>query len=403
MSEEIKQLLEQQGKAFEEFKTANDARLKAIEEKGYAPADLEEQVERLSQALTDQKKEIEDIATDILKKANRPAPGSDADPVKAEHKAALMKWIRKGEEGNLRELEKKAMIVGSDPGGGYLVGSEMEAGVDTIAKATVAMMGLADVRTTGSSTYKRRVRTSGAGYGWVGEEEEPSETTTPSYAVLEFKPGTIYAEPQISQEMLEDGEVDAEAEIMDALSEDLPEGIGEALVTGSGINKPRGLLSYTTVANESYAWGSLGYIASGNAGALPDDFDEFIDVVHALKPKYRINGQWLLNDLTLSSIRKYKDGDGNYIWQPSLQMGVPDRFLGYPLNTDDNMPDVSSNTLSIAFGDFKKGYIVVRRRGMAMLRDPYTAKPFTKFYTTIRIGGGIKHYEAIKFMKMAAS
>jgi HK97 family phage major capsid protein len=390
--------LEQQGKAFEAFKGANDERLKAIESKGYAPAEVEQKVDDLNAKIAGLSKEIEGLTL----KAQRPAPGDTRTAEQAEHKAAFLNWVRKGEEGNLRSLERKAMTVGSDPDGGYLVGEEMEAGIDRLVGATVSMMRLATVRSVGSTVYKRRVRTRGVGYGWAGEEETPTETTAPQYAMLSFEPGKIWAEPQVSSDLLEDAEFDVESEIMDALEQDFGEGIGAALVTGNGINRPRGITSYTTVANGSYAWGSVGYIASGVSGSF-EDADAIIDLIHALKPAYRANGQFLMNDLTLSTVRKMKDGEGNYIWQPSLQLGMPDRLLGYPTNTDDNMPDIAANSLSIAFGDFKAAYVVVERRGTAMLRDPYTAKPFVKFYTTKRIGGGIMNYEAMKFMKFAAS
>jgi HK97 family phage major capsid protein len=400
--DDIKNLLEKQAGVFEEFKKANDERIKAIESKGYAPADLEQKVDKINAEITNLSKEL----TEVAKKANRPAAGKDStDPVKAEHKQAVMKYIRKGDDSGLAEAERKAMTVGSDPSGGYLVGEEIEAGIDKVAMATVAMLRLATVRNIGAASYKKRVRTSGAGYGWVGETEAPSETTTPQYAMLEFAPGTIYAEPQISSDLLEDAEVDVEAELMDSLNEEMAEGIGAALVTGTGIKKPRGLLAYDTVANASWAWGKIGYVPSGKAGAFADaaPSDKLIDLVHALKPAYRNGAAFMLNDLTLATIRKFKNGMGDYLWQPSLQAGVPGLLLGYPAETDDNMPDVGSNSLSIAFGNFKRAYVVVRRRGLAILRDPLTAKPFVKFYSTMRIGGGIQHFEAVKLMKFAAS
>lgn len=395
--DKIKELLEQQNKAFEEFKKANDARLSSIESKGYAPAELEAKVDKLNGVITGLQKEIAEVA----KKANRPTAPDSLSPEKAEHKAALNRYLRRGDEEGLAALERKAMTVGSDPGGGYLVGEEMEAGIDQIAVATVAMLRLANVRTIGAASYKRRVRTSGAGYGWLGEIETPTETTTPQYAILEFTPGTIYAEPQISQDLLEDAEVNVESEITNALEQDFSEGIGAALITGTGIKTPRGLLSYPVVANASYAWGSVGFITSGHATLL-NNLDKVIDLIHALKPAYRGNGAFLMNDLTLATLRKFKDGVGSYMWQPSLQAGVPSSLFGYPVELDDNMPDIGANTYAVAFGDFRRGYVVVNRRGLAVLRDPYTAKPFTKFYTTKRIGGGIAHFEAVKLLKISA-
>jgi HK97 family phage major capsid protein len=406
MPEEIKSLLEQQGKAFEEFKKANDERLKAIESKGYAPADVEEKVNKINSTITDLGKQLEEVA----KKANRPPAGDGGgDPVKAEHQKGVVDYIRKGEEGSLRDLEKKAMVVGADPSGGYLVGHEMEAGIDKLLMADVAMMGLSTVRTIGAASYKKRVRTSGAGYGWVGETESPSETTTPGYSMLEFTPGTIYAEPQVSQDMLEDSEFDVAAELNDAIAQGFEEGLGAAFITGNGIKKPFGFLSYSTVANASWAWGKLGYIATGSDGAFKtasqtvNPADDLINLIHTLKPGLRNGASFLMADTTLAAVRKFKDYDGAYIWQPSLQLGVPSLLLGHPVATDDNMPAVGSGTIPIAFGDFKRGYVVVQRRGITILRDPYTAKPFTKFYTTKRVGGGVQNFEAIKLLKLAAS
>lgn len=399
---EIKNLIDAQGKAWEEFKAANDARLKAIEEKGYAPADLVGKVDIINADIAKLGKEIQDL----MKKANRPGiGGGDISPEQVEHKQAWQRWARKGDEGSLRDIEHKAMTVSSDPDGGYFVPIEMEQGIERLLIANVAMVRIADNRVIGSASYKRSVRTSGAGYVWVGETEEPGETSTPKYAQLEFVPGTIAAEPRVSQELLEDAEISIESEIMDALDEAFSDGIGAAFINGNGIKKPRGLLTYPTVANASYAWGKLGYIASGASGAFAasNPSDQLIDLVHALKAGYRTSASWLMNDLTLSAIRKFKDGQGNYLWVPGIQNGVSGILLGYPVETDDYMPDVAANSLSIAFGDFRRGYIVVRRRGVAMLRDPYTAKPFVKFYTTLRIGGGVKNFEAIKLMKFASS
>jgi HK97 family phage major capsid protein len=266
-------------------------------------------------------------------------------------------------------------------------------------------MGLARNVTIGGGSYKKRVRVTGAGYAWVGETDAPVESATPTFALLEYPVGKIYAEPQISQDLLEDAEIDVEAELQSELELDLAEGVGTSLITGVGVNKPRGLLSYPTIANASYAWGKVGYIASGAAGAFAasNPSDQLIDLVHALRPGLRNGAAWLLNDLTLAAIRKFKDSTGQYLWQPSLQANTPSLLLGYPVATDENMPDVSANSLSIAFGNFQRAYVVVNRRGIAVLRDPYTAKPFVKFYTTKRIGGGIQNYEAVKLMKMAAS
>lgn len=396
---EIKSLVESQGLAWEEFKSANDARIKAIEEKGYAPADVVEKVDKINGDITELGKNI----ADIMKKSNRPAtPGSaDLSDDQREHKQAFGKWARKGDENGLREVERKAMTVGSDPDGGYFATHEMEAGIERLLGVESSMYRLATVKTIGARSYKKRVRTSGAGYQWVGEGEATTEATTPKYAQLEFVPGTISTEPQVSNDSLEDLELSVEGEIMDAIEQAFGEGAGGAFITGSGIGRPKGLLSYDTVANASYAWGKLGFVTTGGAAgfAAANPSDALVSAIHALKSGYRNGAAWMMNDLTLANIRKFKDGNGLYLWQPNLQAGVAGQLLGYGVNTDDNMPDLGANTLPVAFGDFQKAYVIVRRRGVAMLRDPYTAKGWVKFYTTMRVGGGVQNFEAVKLLK----
>lgn len=401
MSDELKQLLQKQGETFEQFKSANDARIGELEKKGVASADTATKVESLNQELTRLGKEIEDVAK---KSARQNAPGADeVSPEQEEHKKAFQKWLRKGEETGLRDIEKKAINMASDPDGGYFASEEIELGVTKLLGNSGAMARIATVKNIGAAQYKKRVRVSGAAMKWVGETEATGETATPRYGEILIVPETGSAEPQISQEALEDPEINLEAEIMEALQEAFDEGVGEATISGNGIKKPRGLLSYDTVANANYAWGKLGFITSGAAAdfAAAQPSDRLIDLIHSLKRGYRNGASFLLNDLTLAKIRKFKDGQNNYIWQPGLQAGVADKLLGYTAETDDFMPDVGADKFALAFGDFKRAYLIVRRRGVTMLRDPYTAKPFVKFYTTFRIGGGVQNFEAVKLMKIS--
>lgn len=399
---EVKTLIEDQGRAWEEFKSANDARLKAIEEKGYAPADLTEKVDKINGDLTTLGKSLDDIA----KKANRPGSpgGSNLTEDQVAHKQAFGAYARKGSDDGLREIEQKAITVSSDPDGGYFATHEMEAGIERLLGTQSAMFSLATVKTIGARSYKKRVRTSGAGHQWVGEGEAPTDATTPKYAQLEFVPGTISTEPQVSSEALEDLELSVESEIMDAVEQEFGEGAGAAFISANGIGKPKGLLAYDTVANDAYAWGKLGFVTTGGAAgfAASNPSDALVSLIHSLKRGYRNNAAFLLNDLTLANIRKFKDGNGLYLWQPGLQAGVPGQLLGYNVANDDNMPDLGANAFPVAFGDFARAYVIVRRRGIAMLRDPYTAKGWVKFYTTMRIGGGVQNFEAAKLLKCAA-
>jgi len=408
--EELKKLIEAQGVAFEAFRKANDERLAQIEKRGTADAVTVASVEKLNAELTRLDAAIK-TATGRLdeqeRRANRPRlPGGDAPSAEqVEHRQAWEGFMRRGVEGNLRELERRSMSVGSDPDGGVLVPAEVEQQIDRVLTTVSAMRRIAQVITIGAASYKKAVTTSGAAYGWGGETTAPGETGTPAVAELEFVAGLLYCEPRATQQLLEDAQIDIAGWLAGEVQLAFAEGEGAAFISGNGINRPRGLLSYTPIANASYAWGSVGYIATGASGAFAteDPGDKLIELQHALKQGYRPGAQWLMNDSVLRVIRQMKDDQDNYLWRPGLEMGAPSTLLGSPVAIDDNMPNLGADSYSVAFGNFARAYVIVDRRGIALLRDPYTAKPYTKFYTTKRVGGGIQNFEAVKLMKFGSS
>lgn len=401
---ELKDLLERQGKAFEEFKAANDDRLK----KGDAL--LEEKTNRLNDELTKLSKEIKTKLEEIEKMAARPRKGAGGDESKemAEYKAGLFDYVRRGNESGLRDLEQKAMNSGTNPDGGYTVHPEYDAAIDRVARRTIAMRSIATVRTIGSRSLKKLVTTAGASIGgWGTEQTQPSETGTPTLQELEFTPGTLWAEPRVTRELLEDSDINVEAYLADEVGIAFAEQENGVYVTGNGVNRPRGWQSYPIVANASYSWGNIGYTAGGGASdfASSNPTDRFIDLMHSLKAVYRPGAVWVMNDATLGKIRKFKDGQGNYILMPSKDVvgGFTETLLGKPIVSDDDMPDVGADAYPVGFGDFKRGYIIVDRTGTMVLRDELTAKPFVKLYHRRRVGGGVQNYEAIKVMKIATS
>ena len=402
---DLKTLIENQGTAWNEFKAANDDRLKAIEEKGYAPADV---VEKVATINTDLNKLSGEIA-DIMKKVNRPGQADRKDgltPDQIEQKAALAAYMREGKDAGLHDLERKALSSGSDPDGGFLITAEMDSDVDRIASTISAMRQVANVRTIGAASYKKLCKTRGVSGGWLAEAATSSESTEPQWSEIEIKAQKMYAEPWVPNEMLEDAFYDLESDLTDEAGITFGETEGAAFITGNGVGRPRGIAAYTTVANASYTWGSVGYIASGKSAAFASvaPADALVNLQHALKPQYRPGAVWMMNDATLGTARQMKDGSGAYyLWNPDPAAGFGGRFLGSPVAIDDNLADIASNSLSIAYGNFRRGYTIVDRRGIALIRDPYTKKGVTKFHFSRRVGGGITNFEAVKLMKFAAS
>lgn len=403
--QELVNLLKQQGEAFEQFKSANDSRLKAIEEKGYAPADIVEKVEKINTDISQLTKDINEVA----KKANRPQIGGEGKgltPEQMEYKSGVQRFIRKGDDSGLRELERKAFQRGSDVDGGYLIHSEMESEIDRVASTVSSMRSIADVRTIGKTSQELRVKTSGTSARWVGEGEAGGETTNAKYAKIEIFAEEMEVEPWAYNSALEDADFDIEADIVDEAGIGFGEAEGDAFINGNGVKKPRGVLDYTKVANASYAWGKLGYIASGASGdfAASNPGDKVIDLIHALKSSYRSGAVLLMADTTLGKLRQIKDGTGHfYLFNPDPTGQFGGMVLGVPVVIDDNMPVIGSNSYSIAYGNFRRAYRIVDRRGISLIRDNLTSKGTTKFNFRKRVGGGVKNFEAVKLMKFATS
>jgi len=403
MDAEIKNTLLDLGRAFDQFKAENDARLKEIEVKGNADPLLEEKVNKINADITENKRLVKELEILIARSELAGGGTSELDKAKVEHAKAFEHFFRKGVDAGLAELQVKASLKsGSDPDGGYTVPEHMESTIDRVVGTVSAMRRLATVMSISTDTYKKLVSQGGATSGWVGETGARAETTTPPLKEIAINTKELYAMPAATQTLLDDSAVDIAAWLANEVSVEFAEEEGESFILGNGVEQPKGITAYGTVANASYAWGSIGYIASGAAATFPDA-DKLISLQHALKSTYRNGASWLMSDATLEHCRKFKDGDGNYLWRPGLEAGAPSTLLGKPVETDDNMPAIGANTYPIAFADFRRAYLIIDRVGIRVLRDPFTSKPYILYYTTKRVGGGVVMYEAIKFLKISVS
>ncbi|MBU1346633.1 MAG: phage major capsid protein [Alphaproteobacteria bacterium] len=386
--------------AFEAFKGANDARLSEIEKKASADTLLEEKVARIDQAVGQAQARLDRAMSD----ARRPVIGSETAAVASapEAKAAFEGYVRTGRE---LGLEIKAGLSSASNSGGYVVPAETERAIERRLMATSPMREIATVRTVASGVFKKPVSTAGIASGWVAETAARPETDPATLALLEFLAADLYANPAATQSLLDDALVDLDEWLASEVEDAFAAQETTAFVTGDGTNKPKGFLSYDIVADASQAWGEIGYVASGGAGAFAASTpaDKLIDLIYAPKAQYRPNGRFVMNRKTVSAVRKFKDADGNYIWSPAGRPGETASLLGYPVTEIETMPDIAANSFAIAFGDFQRGYLIVDRAGVRVLRDPYSAKPYVLFYTTKRVGGGVQNFDAIKVMKFSAS
>jgi HK97 family phage major capsid protein len=391
-------------RAFEAFKETNDQRL-ALSEKRAGDVLVEDKLARINSTIDSHARRLDDITL----KGARPALGGERAALRSasalEHKAAFESYVRSGETAGLRALEVKALSAGSNPDGGYLVPPEVEQTIGQRLTAISPIRAIAGVRTISGNVYKKPFMTAGPAVGWVGETDVRTQTASPTLDELSFPAMELYAMPAATATLLEDSAVNIDQWLAQEVEQVFAAQEGTAFVTGDGSNKPKGFLSYTTVANASWTWGNIGYIASGAAGAFPasNPSDVLVDLIYAVNAGYRQNGAFVMNRRTQSAIRKFKDTTGNYLWQPPAIAGGKATLMTFPVYESEDMPDIAANSLSIAFGDFNRGYLVVDRAGVTVLRDPYTAKPYVLFYTTKRVGGGVQDFDAIKLMKFAAS
>jgi len=391
-------------RAFEAFREANDARLAAMERRG-GDVVLEEKVARFNSALDVQARRLDDIAL----KSARPVldGGGSARGMMAsqEHKAAFEAYVRRGESGALRSIEVKAMSVGSGPDGGYLAPAETEQEIGRRLASLSPIRAIAAVREVSASVYRKPFMTTGPAVGWVGETAARSQTNSPVLDELSFPAAELYAMPAATSVLLDDAAINIDEWLAAEVEQAFAEQEGAAFVAGDGTNKPKGFLAYDKIANTSWEWEKIGYLATGVDAAFPAEnpSDALIDLVYAVRAGYRQNASFVMNRKTQSAIRKFKDEGGNYLWQPPASAGARASLMTFPVVEAEDMPDIAVDSFSIAFGDFRRGYLVVDRQGVRVLRDPYSAKPYVLFYTTKRVGGGVQDFDAIKLMKFGES
>ncbi|HEV2082798.1 MAG TPA: phage major capsid protein [Brevundimonas sp.] len=330
-----------------------------------------------------------------------------------EYSGLFASWFRRGDQEaelkqanatGTRQAVQAAMSAGTDGAGGYLAPVEWDRRVNKALVPVSPMRRLARIVPTTVRAYSTLYSKDGWGSGWVGETAARPATTTPTLDPLIFPHGEIYANPGITQNLLDDADFNLEAWLADEVAEEFAKQEGIAFISGNGTNKPRGLLTYVTggASDDHHPGGNLTVVLSGAASALPNA-DGLIDFVYGLSSPYRQNAKWLMNSMTAAAIAKFKDGDGNYLWRETYVAGQPATLLGYAVEIDQNMPDVGAGAIPIAFGDFQRGYVINDRQGVRVLRDPYTNKPYVHFYTTKRVGGGVDDPQAIRLLKIAAS
>lgn len=410
---EIKKALSTFMGTFDAFAKKTGEEVAELKKKGSVDYVTTDEVKKLNDALDEQKKLVDDLRMANARPQISGADGQKRALTQAEidHKAAFLKFMRKGDDAGLDELQKKAISIGSEPDGGYTVHAQMETAIDRVLSQVSPIRSIASVMQISTAVLKRPINVGGTGTGWVGETSGRPETNTPTLRERQFPVMELYAMPAATQSLLDDSVVNLEAWLADEVNITFAEQEGLAFVMGNGVDRPKGFVGgYTPVADTSFteAGGAPGYIPTGAAGAFKttapgDDGNNIVDLVYSLKSAYRQNARFVMNRKTQAAIRKMRDSTGQMLWQPGLQAGQPASLLGYAITEAEDMPDIAANSFSIAFGDFQRSYLIVDRVGIRVLRDPFSSKPYILFYTTKRVGGGVKLFEGYKLLRFATT
>ena len=430
---EIKQVIEDLGKDFEAFKKANDERLAEIEKKGHADPLLDEQVQKINERLSalDEIKEQAERAEKMAARRTNVQGGSDEDAeAKAhrflemnaksrgvhpsqvydgerfgakelqEYRKAFTEYMRKGDRAE--SLHAKALSVGVDPDGGYSVEPDTTGRIVQKVFETSPMRQVAAQQTIGTDALEGLFDVDEASANWVHETGSRDETNTPKLAAWRIPVHELYAFPFATQKVLDDSMIDLEAWLQDKVADKFARKENEAFVKGDGNGKPRGFLTYPAGTKlpgqiQRFKSGASGAFASGGDGA-----DVLLDAIYGMKQAFRANARWHMNRGVVGEVRKLKDSEGRYLWQPGIAAGQPAQLLGYPVLEFEDMPELGADSLSIAFANMAEGYQIVDRHGIRVLRDPYTNKPYVGFYTIRRTGGDVINFEAIKLIQFGS-
>ncbi len=386
------------GNAWEQFKQVNDARLRDIDRKGNADPLYNEHLNTISGVLDNYKRRLDQIETAY----NRPLlsvdamAGKSAEAPVSEYDKAFRNYLRKGMDAGLETLQTKALSVGSDPDGGYLVTPTMSSKIVKSIFETSPLRQLASVETISSDALELIDDHDQAAAGWTSEAGAVSETASPTLAKRNIPTNELYAQPKATQKLVDDSAIDIENWLAGKIADIFSRKENTAFISGNGVGQPRGILTYAS----GTTWGKVEQINSGTNGQVTAD--AIINMFYALKDAYSKRASFMMNRTVVQAVRLLKQTSTNqYLWQPGLALGVPDTLMGVPVHMATDMPTAATNSLSVAVGDFQAAYQIVDRRGIRILRDPFTEKPFVKFYATKRVGGDVINFEAIKLMKLS--
>ena len=349
---------------------------------------MEQEIEDLTAAI-DREQRAEAREAELSRAVNQPLTGRPIQKVEEKTGRASNAYREDfGAHLRGRRLVHNVLSEGVQADGGYLVPEEFERQIVTGLDETNVVRSLAKVITT-SAERKIPVAAAHSAAQWTAENAAYTESN-PTFDQKTIDAFKLTDLVKVSIELLQDSAFDLESYIAGEFARAFGIAEEQAFCVGTGTNQPAGIFT----ANG----GTVGVNAAAAAAITAD---ELISLVYALKSPYRRNARFLMNDATISAIRKLKDNNGAYLWQPSLQAGQPDRLLGYELLTSPYVPTMAAGALTVAFGDFKNYWIADRAgRTVQRLNELYSTNGQVGFVATERVDGKVILPEGIQLLKM---
>ncbi|MFM9889768.1 MAG: phage major capsid protein [Rickettsiales bacterium] len=399
--QEVTEQVHSLGNAWEQFKHVNDTRLNELERKGYADPLYAEHLQRISDALDNQKRRIDTIET-VQYRPGADMSGKAARPEDGEYKTAFNSYLRKGSETALEKFETKYLSAGNDSYGGYLVPNQLADLIIRIVNESSPMRKLASVETISSDSLDLIEDVVDMDAAWADEVTDRTATDSNTSTLTRNTIDTfeLFAQPKATQKLIDDANIDIERWIAEKVADKMARLEATAFINGNGTTQPKGILNYTNVSGVP-AWGSVQYVPTGTSAVITAD--SLVQLYYSLKDDYAKQASFLMHRTTAQTVRLLKDTTNQYIWQPGLAAGTPDTLMGVPVTLAADMPTPAASSYSIALADFKRAYLIVDKFGIRTLRDPFTGKPFVKFYTTKRVGGKVVNTDALKLLKLSVS
>lgn len=425
MANELVQAIESIGGAFDEFKKVNDQRLEEQSKGNEARAkELSMKLDRIESEITTEQKKKKEIEARLalqqdrleLLEALNDRPGATVqDKLRSEYKNTFWALMRKGLnapelDAKLREIQTKDVTIGTAAGGGYALPEEIGTLIDKLMlKRSEILQAVRNV-TVGTSDYKELVTIHGGTSGWVGETGSRAATGTPNLRERAPTWGELYAYPQVSEWALQDLFFNVEEWLVNDIADGMAVALSTAIYNGNGSGKPTGVFNGSAVTTADYASpmraaAVIQYVPLAQQTS-PATFgsDGLLDLVYALRPAYRSGAKFFMNTVTQGATRKLKDTTGQYLWQPSLQVGQPDMLLGYSVGTWEDLGDYNTgNAMAVTFGDHARGYLLATRTQMMITKENVTNPGYVRFYVRRRYGGCVLNNDAVKVLKIAAS